>query len=87
MNGLRNLLVAIIVIGLSVATSSAADAKTKTRRDCYNICTEYDKNGKCKKTERYCYEVIVEEPDIIQRDLTPPTQNCASADGTVYKCN
>ena len=31
--------------------------------------------------------VVVEKPEIITRDLLPPTQNCASADGTVYKCN
>lgn len=28
-----------------------------------------------------------DDSGIITRDLTPPTQSCASADGTVYKCN
>lgn len=79
-----------IVISVLFITSSAmsVDAATKTRKDCFNICKSYDKDGNCTKTEKMCLEVIIEEPDIITRPLTPPTQSCISADGkTVYKCN
>ncbi len=31
--------------------------------------------------------VVTPPTDIITRDLTPPTQNCAAAGGGVYKCN
>ena len=60
---------------------------SKTEKRCYDSCTKYDENNKCTKTEKVCYEIIIEETDIITRDLTSPTQSCASADGGVYKCN
>jgi hypothetical protein len=73
--------------------SSVVGAETKTRLDCFNICVVYNKDNKCTKAQKVCYEVTIEETavnkeiDIITRDLTSPTQSCLSADGKVYKCN
>lgn len=68
-------------------------AETKTRLDCFNICVVYNKDDKCTKAQKVCYEVkreetaVTKEIDIITDDLTPPTASCLSADGKVYKCN
>lgn len=87
MHTLSKVLFKLLLIVLISIPIYVTNANSKTEKRCYDSCTKYDENNKCTKTEKVCYEIIIEETDIITRDLTSPTQSCASADGGVYKCN
>jgi len=82
---LRKFITLIMVVGVAQLAAGVSHAATK--RVCSDECAAYDKDGKCTRTKKVCYEIVVEDPKIIDRDLTPPTQSCASADGKIYKCN
>lgn len=71
----------------------------KSKKVCHEVCDDFD----VKPSGDTPHTSITAPPksqstseqtssprkdiDIITDDLTPPTQNCLSADGKVYKCN
>ena len=76
-----------------IVGGTAAEAENITRLDCVNVCATYNESDECTKAQKVCYEVETEQTDVTKEidiytgDLMPPTQNCLSADGKVFKCN